>query len=339
MPLCFSCVFLFISLPSVSNCDRLPLSPMYDLSWTAWGHNKSSVFIQSNSGRWQYSFSFLEGERILYVALPVKTRRESSGWGGLTHNVGLVHKAVGWCAVSVWWLLRTKKKCLSSLLWANISMDSHITRNLSWEFRKFGGKVLNSYGVVENEEMHQQLSPMCFWGLFPTFCFSLTLLQRLLNSSSRGPPSHLCRRWLTLASQTPACTTPGPPSPTQPTPPALASVASACQPPPDITPTCRLPTPTTNLRTSSPTPTCITAQALAPTSFPWWHQGTPGASALPPACCPAQVPQAPAAPTAWWTWAWMPRVKVWRPMAATATPPPPWALRVAWMSPFGGLID
>lgn len=127
--------------------------------------------------------------------------------------------------------------------------------------------------------------------------FLLFTQQRLLNSSSRGPPSRLCRRWLTLASQTHACTTPGP-SHTLPTPPALASAASACQPPPDITPTCRRPTPTTNLRTSSPTRTCITAQAPAPISFPWWHQGTPGASAHPPVCCHVQVPQALVAPTA-----------------------------------------
>lgn len=162
--------------------------------------------------------------------------------------------------------------------------------------------------------------------------------QGLLISSRRGPPSRLYHRWLTLASQTPACTTPGP-SPTLPTPPALASVASACQPPLDITPTCRLPTLTTNLRTSSPTPTCITAQALAPTSFPWWRQGTLGASALPPACCPAQVPQALVGPTAWWTRAWIPKVRVWRPMAATATPPLPWVPQAAWMSLSGGLID
>lgn len=68
---------------SVSNCGRLPLSPMYDLSWAAWSDNKSSVFIQSNPLRWQYSFSFLGGERILYLALPVKERQESCGGGGL----------------------------------------------------------------------------------------------------------------------------------------------------------------------------------------------------------------------------------------------------------------
>lgn len=57
--------------------------------------------------------------------------------GGPFHNLGLVHGAVGWCAVSVWWLLLSKK-CLSSLLWANISMDRHIARNLSSELGVWG---------------------------------------------------------------------------------------------------------------------------------------------------------------------------------------------------------
>lgn len=171
--------------------------------------------------------------------------------------------------------------------------------------------------------------------LFPTFCFCLCL-QVVLTSSTRGTASRHCRHWLTLASQTPGCTTPGP-SPTPPTPPAPASAASACRPLLDTTPICRRLTQTTRARTSSPTPTCITAQAPDPTSSPWWRRATPGASAPPPACCPAPGPRE--GPTAWWTRAWTTRARAWRPTAATATPPPPWAPRAAWTSPSGGLTD
>lgn len=176
---------------------------------------------------------------------------------------------------------------------------------------------------------------MAEFSLTLSFCFCQ---QGLQISSSREPPSRLCHRWLTLASRIPACTTPGP-SPTLPTPPAPASAASACQPLLDTTPTCRPPTQTTKPRTSSQTPTCITAQALDPTSSPWWRRGTPGESALPPACCPARGPRAPEGPTAWWTRAWTPRARAWRPTAATATPPLPWRPRAVWMSPSGGLTD
>lgn len=162
--------------------------------------------------------------------------------------------------------------------------------------------------------------------------------QGLQISSNREPPSRLCPHWLILVSQTLACTTPGP-SLTPPTPRAPASAASACPPLLDTTPTCRHLTQTTRPRTSSPTPTCITAQAPDLTSSPWWRRGTPGASAPPPACCPAQGLRALEGPTAWWTLASTPRVRAWRPMAATATPPQPWVPRAAWMSPSGDLTD
>lgn len=172
----------------------------------------------------------------------------------------------------------------------------------------------------------------------PNLLFLRLTQQGLQISSRRGPPSHLYHRWLTLASQTPACITQVP-SHTRPTPRALALAASACQPLLDITPTCHPPTQTTKLRTSSPTPTCIMAPALAPTSSPWSRRGIPGVSAPPPACCPARGPPVLVGPTAWWTQAWTPRARAWRPTAATATPPLPWAPRAVWMSLFGGLTD
>lgn len=230
-------------------------------------------------------------------------------------------------------------------------MDRRIARNLSSELGVWGSLLVWRWGsffrIIENEKslsplFHNHNSSFDSWLnvlltlsnlLFLCFC-----QQGLQISSNKGPPSRLCRHWLTLVSQTPACTTPGP-SPTPPTPPALALAASACQPLLDTTPTCRPPTQTTKPRTSSPTPTCITAQALDPISSPWWRRGTPGASAPPPACCPARGPRVPEGPTAWWTRAWTPRARAWRLTAATATPPLPWAPRGAWMSPSGGLTD
>lgn len=164
--------------------------------------------------------------------------------------------------------------------------------------------------------------------------FCLCVPQQQQISSRRGPPSRLCPRSPTLASQTPACTTRGL-FLTLPTPRALASAASACQPPPDTTPTCHHLTQTISPKISSPTRTCITARAPDLIHSPWWHQGTPEGNAPQPVCCLAQGPRAPGGPTAWWTPAWTPKAREWRPTAVTATP----RLPVGWMSPSGGHID
>lgn len=251
-----------------------------------------SVFTQSTPQRWQCLFSLLGERQDSVRCSPFKGVVGGRGEGPF-HNFSLVHEAVGWWAVSAWWLLLSKNMS-QFITWANISMDGHIRRNMIPLGLLFRCVLQFLFMLIVIES---------FQPLFFCLC-----QQGLQTSSNRDPPSHPCPPWLILASPTHACTTPGP-FLTPPTPPAPASVASACQPPRDTTPTCHHLTQTTKPKTSSPTPTCITAQAPDPTSSPWWRQGTPGASAPLPACCPAQGPRAPEALTAWWTLAWTPRAK------------------------------
>lgn len=132
MPFCFSCVFPFISLlclsPIVTVCHCRPCMIYHELHGATTSRQclYKATLCADNA-----AFHSLE-EREYCILLSLWRNGRRAVGGGFTHNVGLVHEAVGWCAVSVWWPLWTKKKCLSSLLWANISMHRRITRNLSW---------------------------------------------------------------------------------------------------------------------------------------------------------------------------------------------------------------
>ena len=265
-------------------------------------HNKPSVFIQSGPRHRQNVFSFLrERQNTVHCSFCGSGRRSVAR--GPFHNFSLAFSRAWGCGMMCCQCLMTlikQKKCLSSLRWGDVSIDRHIVKKSELREGDMGELLSSRCGLFFKEiEIEKSLNP-----LFHNHSISFHLLthstllflsfcqQGRQISSNRGAASHLSRRWLTPASQTPGCITPEP-SLTPPTPPAAGSAASACQPLLDTTPTCRHPTRTTRPKTSSPIPTCITAQALDPTSSPWWRRGTPEGSAPPPACCPARGPVAP----------------------------------------------
>lgn len=138
MSLCFSSVLPFIFLPCLSPIVTVCLcrpcmiyNELYKATTSRQCLYKATLSTDNTA------FHSLEEREFCTLLSFWRRGGRAVARGGLSHNLSLVHRAVGWCAVSVWWLLLTKK-CLSSLLWANISMDRHITRNLSSELGVWG---------------------------------------------------------------------------------------------------------------------------------------------------------------------------------------------------------
>lgn len=80
--------FLSFSL-SVSDCDRLPLSPKYDSWWVAQQCNKPLVFIQRTPQRWQCLFSLLWERQNTVGCSPFEGVVGGLGQGGLFITSGL----------------------------------------------------------------------------------------------------------------------------------------------------------------------------------------------------------------------------------------------------------
>lgn len=101
----------FISLLCLSGCLWLwpSASVAYDLWWVAQQRNKPSVFIQSTPQDWQCLFSLLRERQKNCTLLSFWSSGRRAVARGPFHNFSLVHGAVGWCAVSAWWLLLSKK--------------------------------------------------------------------------------------------------------------------------------------------------------------------------------------------------------------------------------------
>lgn len=112
--------FLSLCLSQIVTVCLCRLSMIYDEL-----HNRATsrrCLYKAPLGTDNASFHCSEKDRILCVALPFSR----SGWRAVArgpfHNLGLVHRAVGWCAVKVWWLLLSKK--MSQL----ITLSKHFHR-------------------------------------------------------------------------------------------------------------------------------------------------------------------------------------------------------------------
>lgn len=103
------------------------------------------------------SFHCSEKDRILYVAPLLKEWYEGCAEGPF-HNFSLAHEAVGWCAVTAWWLLLGKKK---SQFFKQIFPWTGVSQEI-WAHNCGSGQVCCCFSIIIKDVLSESVDNLLF---------------------------------------------------------------------------------------------------------------------------------------------------------------------------------